>query len=249
MIFSLDKMTTLNSFDNIKFGKYWTQGVNLVSGCSYVNRACKNCWSFQMIQRFNSNSELINKFMWNGKIIINQHFLKRLKKPNQIFAIWNDLFHHDVPDHFIVDAFNTMATSDSIFLVCTKRVRRLLDLENQLNPTKNVIVGTTCFNTDDISQLFNLLNVSMIKRFKFFISFEPFVGTAFAKPEFHTNPEFAIVGHESGKNAELSILDNTHYLLNHLKSMSIPVFTKQLYINNKLLKHGALPTELKLLYE
>jgi protein gp37 len=187
--------------------------------------------------------------MWNGKIIINHHFLKRLKKPNQIFAIWNDLFHHTVPDQFIINTFNVMASSQSLFLVCTKRPRRLLDIEHSLNPAKNIIVGSSCFSLDDSTQYFNLLNLSSIKRFKFFISFEPFIGSAFADLTINSKPEFAIIGHESGQNAAKSSIAHTLNLISQLKSFSIPIFTKQLYIDNKLFKHGTLPTELKLLYE
>jgi protein gp37 len=242
-------MITLNTIENLYTGKYWTQGVNLIEGCSLVNRACKNCWSYQMAQRLNINPELLNKFMWNGKIKINIKFLERLKKPNQIFAIWNDLFHEDVPDQFIIDTFDIMSLSNSIFLVCTKRVRRLRNIEKQLIPAKNIIVGTTCYSIDDTNQIYNLLNISLIKNFKFFISFEPFVGTAIADIELNSKPEFAIVGHEFGTNAEKSTFTHALKLIKKLKELEIPIFVKKLYINEEELKHGELPTELRFLFE
>ena len=69
---------------NIEKGRYWDEGIKLVSGCTRVSPGCKNCWSLVMENRFNK-----------ARCAVECHpdRLKRFntRKP-KVFAIWNDLF-------------------------------------------------------------------------------------------------------------------------------------------------------------
>jgi protein gp37 len=58
----------------------------------------------------------------------------RTKKPT-VFAVWNDLFHEDVHDDFILKAFQTMgAAFHHIYLILTKRPQRILPVLERINP-------------------------------------------------------------------------------------------------------------------
>jgi len=65
---------------------------------------------------------------FNGKILLRHDNLDlplRTKKPT-VFAVWNDLFHEDVPDEFIDRAYAVMALCPQhVFLILTKRPERM----------------------------------------------------------------------------------------------------------------------------
>jgi protein gp37 len=74
------------------------------------------------------NEGLTEKGCFNGQVRLNHEFLDlplRVKKPT-VFAVWNDLFHEDVPFDFIDHAFAFMALCPQhTFLVLTKRPERM----------------------------------------------------------------------------------------------------------------------------
>ena len=64
----------------------------------------------------------------NGRIRLNRDFLDKplKKKKPTVYAIWNDLFHEDVPFEFIARAWEVMNNaSHHTFLVLTKRPHRM----------------------------------------------------------------------------------------------------------------------------
>lgn len=130
----------MTSPDRIAKGLYWDRAWSLVSGCSYVSEGCRNCWSAaETHMRAAQKSEKIQaryaglttpEGRWNGKIRLLEDNLwmpARVKKPTT-WAVWNDLFHDDVPDEFIDHAFAIMALSHwHTFLILTKRPERMRD--------------------------------------------------------------------------------------------------------------------------
>lgn len=121
---------------------YWGRAWSLVSGCTHVSPGCDNCWSAKETHmRANNPNEkvkarnegLTEKGCFNGHIRLNHEFLDlplRVKKPT-IWAVWNDMFHEDVPEKFIIDAFSVMAeTSHHTFMVLTKRPERMKEIPN-----------------------------------------------------------------------------------------------------------------------
>ena len=99
----------------VEKGLYWDEAWSLVSGCTPISEGCQNC-SGRLSTRF------------NGRIRLNRDFLdKPLKKKKPIvYAIWNDLFHEDVPFEFIARAWEVMNNaSHHTFMVLTKRPHRM----------------------------------------------------------------------------------------------------------------------------
>lgn len=127
--------------ERIAKGLYWDRAWSLVSGCSYVSKGCANCWAAREAHMRGQQRNIFisaryaglttEEGRWNGRIRMLHEYMDlplRTKKPT-VWAVWNDLFHPDVPDEFIFKAFSTMANSQCFyghtFLVLTKRPERM----------------------------------------------------------------------------------------------------------------------------
>ncbi len=136
-------------------GKWWDKGIQLNDGCTPCSPGCDHCWSAGMAHRFKRHQ--MNKFdfnppkytehggKFNGHITLHLDRLEkavRARKP-QVFAIWNDLFHEEVPYQFISRVFNKIHDSHGkhTFLLLTKRadnMKRFIDWYiNSLNEDRN----------------------------------------------------------------------------------------------------------------
>jgi protein gp37 len=126
----------------ISKGMYWDEAWSLVSGCTHVSPGCDNCWSAKETHMRASNPNkkvsarnegLTENGCFNGQIRLNYEFLDKplqRKKPT-VYAVWNDLFHEDVPFEFIDHAFAVMALcTQHTFLILTKRPERMLEYMN-----------------------------------------------------------------------------------------------------------------------
>lgn len=118
---------------DISKGRYWDKPWLLVDGCTPCSPGCEHCWSANMAHRFTPKykygvfTDGVGKF--NGYIETRHDRLDiplRTRKPT-VFAVWNDLFHEDVPDYFIASVYGIAALcSQHAFIFLTKRGDRLL---------------------------------------------------------------------------------------------------------------------------
>lgn len=118
----------------IESGRYWTKAWYLVHGCTPViddlgPSGCEHCWAAAQTNWLRKNMGLTGVSehdgpRFNGQIKIMTDRLEQphVEKKSQVYAVWNDLFHEDVPFSFIADAFAVMMGNPRhVFFVVTKR--------------------------------------------------------------------------------------------------------------------------------
>lgn len=158
---------------DISKGRYWDKPWGLVSSCSRCSEGCRNCWALAMEKRFHKGIE--------GQIVTHPERLDiplRTRKPT-VWAIWNDLYHEDVPDDFRDDAYAVMHGCDRhTYLILTKRADNLLRYSQThflpgYQGRDHIWHGLTICNQDEAdAKIPELLRVPGKK----FISYEPALG-------------------------------------------------------------------------
>jgi protein gp37 len=178
----------------------WTESTwNPVTGCTKASPGCKHCYAERMALRLQAMGQpnYINGF----KLTMHEHMLElplRWKKPQMIFVnSMSDLFHEDVPPEFIQKVFDVMRRAWwHIFQVLTKRSRRLLELNPEINWPANVWMGVSVENSDYTFRIDHLRQTGACIKF---LSLEPLLGPL---PDLDLcGIDWVIVGGESGPGA------------------------------------------------
>ena len=121
-----------------------------------------------------------------------------MRKPQMIFVnSMSDLFHQDVPLEFIQRVFAVMRRAEwHTFQVLTKRSKRLLELDREINWPPNVWMGVSIENQDYTFRIDHLRQTESLVKF---LSLEPLLGPL---PNLNLrNIDWVIVGGESGPGA------------------------------------------------
>lgn len=174
-------------FDRISEGRWWDRAWSLIDGCTPVSPGCDHCWAAAMAHRFHKHRSIATKSggSFSGMITVRPDRLDlplRTKKPTA-WAVWNDLFHEDVPLPFLYKVFDRMIDCHQhIFLVLTKRHERLARFQRIITETgdwvghwpKNIWLGVTAENQEMADQRIPiLLQIPAAVRF---VSVEPMLG-------------------------------------------------------------------------
>jgi protein gp37 len=204
----------------------WTDATwNPVTGCSKVSPGCKNCYAERLAARLKVMGN--PRYTQGFEVTLHRDQLTlplRWKQPKKIFVnSMSDLFHEEVPDDFICQAFEIMKRADwHIFQILTKRAERLGELASQLPWPDNVWQGVSVENSDHTCRIDSLLKVPSAVRF---ISVEPLLGPINNLPL--NGISWVIVGGESGPNYRPVEAEWVRGIRDQCLDAKVPFFFKQ----------------------
>lgn len=216
----------------------WTEATwNPTSGCTKISSGCKNCYAERMSKRLQAMG--VDKYKDGFKLRMHPEVLSEpysWRNPRTVFVnSMSDLFHENMPFDFIEKVFKVMNENPiHTFQVLTKRAEILSQYSDRLKWTKNIWMGVTVENQDNISRIDFLRKVKANVRF---LSIEPLLGRI--ENLNLENIDWVIVGGESGPGArrmdESWVLEIKEQCINQ----STPFFFKQWGGTNKK-KNGRL---------
>jgi protein gp37 len=127
-------------------------------------------------------------------------------KRGAVFAVWNDLFHADVPMGFRDRAFNVMRrTPRHAYIVLTKRPGLMAEYIEDALVLPNVFLGTSVENTEQagvrMPDMRRIAGYRPGERWKTVICCEPLLGSVSGVPGARVNeplPAWVIAGAETG---------------------------------------------------
>ena len=129
----------------------WTGSTwNPITGCTKYSDGCTHCYAEKMATRLKSMG--LEKYSKGFELQLHPSQIDaplKMKKPQTIFVCsMSDIFHKDVPDEFIIQLFEVMNKAHwHTFQVLTKRAERIKMLDDRINWTDNIWMGTTVENS------------------------------------------------------------------------------------------------------
>ena len=260
----------------VQRGLWWDRAWSLVQGCTPVSESCEHCWAARQSYMWQNNPnkkiaerhagltetvkdsyELHDSVRFTGNVRCMFTFLDKprsVKKP-QVWSVWNDLFHEDVSDVFVLKALKTMEECERhLFLVLTKRIERARKFFDQFETApKNMWLGTTIEHQDYVWRSAELAKIKIVA--KRFLSLEPLLGPVklshdgsdilrcpscgYSRMDMQLHGDhrlckgpgplidWVIVGGESGANARPMHPDWVKSLVEHCRETATPIWFKQ----------------------
>lgn len=219
----------------------WTDETwNPTVGCSRVSPGCDRCYAIGVAHRAMQPAHVGLTVKrdgeptdWTGEVRLLPDRLDtplQWKKPRRVFVdSMSDLFHRDVPSHFIGSVFRTMARCPQhTFQVLTKRPQRMeawVAANNEITvPTlPNVWLGTSIESDRYAWRADHLRGTKAAVRF---LSLEPLLGPL---PTLNLSGiDWVIIGGESGPGARPLALGWVRDLIAQGHDAGAAVFVKQL---------------------
>lgn len=178
----------------------WTESTwNPTTGCSKISSGCKNCYAERMSKRLQSMG--VDKYKDGFKLRIHPEVLDEpysWRNPRTVFVnSMSDLFHEDMPLEYIQSVFKVMNENPiHTFQVLTKRADILQEYSDQLVWSKNIWMGVTVEDQENINRVDKLRKIKANVKF---LSIEPLIGRI--ENLNLSNIDWVIVGGESGPGA------------------------------------------------
>jgi len=210
----------------------WTETTwNPTTGCSKISSGCKHCYAERMSKRLQSMG--VEKYRDGFALRFHPEVLKEpysWRKPRTVFVnSMSDLFHEEMPLTVIKDIFKVMNDNQlHTFQVLTKRADVLLKYSKHLNWTKNIWMGVTIENQENVFRVDQLREIEANVKF---LSIEPLIG----KIDILNlqNIDWVIVGGESGPGARQMEEDWVLDIKLQCQAQNTPFFFKQWGGTNK----------------
>ncbi len=204
----------------------WTNATwNPVTGCTKVSAGCKLCYAERFAERFRGVEghpfeQGFDLRLWPERLDLPL----RWKEPRMIFVnSMSDLFHEDVPQHYVQAVFETMRNADwHTFQILTKRSARLRLMAKDLDWPDNVWMGVSVEDMRVANRVEDLRAVEAAVRF---LSCEPLLGSL--KSLDLREIQWVIVGGESGPGARQMKVEWVKELRTNCRARRIPFFFKQ----------------------
>ena len=204
----------------------WTDNTwNPTTGCSKISSGCSNCYAEKLSYRLQKMGN--PKYRDGFKISIHQNSLRepyKWKKPSMVFVnSMSDLFHESIPFSFIEQVFKVMNENQlHVFQVLTKRSKILMEYTKHLNWTKNIWMGVS---VEDDNQLCRVDDLKKTDASVKFLSCEPLLADL-GKLNL-TGINWVIVGGESGSGSRPMDEVWVQNILNQCDEQGVPFFFKQ----------------------
>jgi protein gp37 len=178
----------------------WTESTwNPVTGCTKVSPGCKHCYAERLAKRLKAMGQ--PNYREGFQVALHEQVLIKpllWKKPQRVFVnSMSDLFHEQVPESFILRAFDIMREASShTFQVLTKRAERLLEFSAKIDWPANVWAGVSIETGEFLYRIDKLQAAAIPTKF---LSFEPLLAPL--GPINLDGIHWVIVGGESGPKA------------------------------------------------
>jgi protein gp37 len=204
----------------------WTDTTwNPVTGCTKVSPGCKFCYAERMARRLHAMGQhrYRNRFRTTLQLDLVEAPLS-WSTPRIVFVnSMSDLFHADVPSHFIEAVFDTIKRADQhVFQVLTKRSERVREMARDLPWPENLWMGVSVESQDYLYRVRDLQHVPAKTRF---LSVEPLLGPLRRLPLSRIG--WVIVGGESGPGARTMDPNWARAIRDRCKDRGVPFFFKQ----------------------
>ena len=139
-------------------------------------RGCADCYAMRMARRLCAMGQ--KRYARGFEVVCHEEVAAeplRWKKPRRVFVnSMSDLFHDEVPEAFLRQIFSVMnRCPQHQFQALTKRSERLAEMAGKLTWTKNIWMGVTVENQDNVYRIHDLVKVPAAVRF---LSCKPLLG-------------------------------------------------------------------------
>lgn len=226
----------------------WATDVwNPVTGCTKVSEGCRHCYAERVAGRFWGERKFTDVRYHEERLDQPLHW----KKPRRVFVnSMSDLFHPDVPFHFIHRVWRTAALANQhTFMILTKRPERMIEFMRWATDDdmsiqmwgRNVWLGVSAETQKEAEKRIPLLlQVPAAVRF---VSCEPLLGPvrlgewlpsydptqhyAVEMPSEQGKLDWVIAGGESGPGARPCHPDWARGLRDACLASNVPFFFKQ----------------------
>lgn len=243
----MGETVSLDLLPNRDAGIWWSQPWGLVRGCTHASAGCNNCWLEAQSARFPWGEPHIKGGKWNGNVQPQPGQLNKplgMKKP-QVFAVWSDLFHKDVPFRGFIDrAFQIMEEwPQHVYVVLTKRPERMRKICEILPNVmargavlSNVILATSVEDQAAIDERLPYLYELHKAGWKTMLSYEPVLGPIALRDSMRARlwvgddsfPSWVIAGGETGPKARDAKLNWFREMRDECLEAGVPFWLKHL---------------------